>query len=96
MPKTAAWGLLLAAAHDWDEEPPTDTFDQLDALTRDFADRLGFVLDRSTLEGMLFGMAAAIGIATMFEDDPGDESTALALRLARCIVVRRLEALVDQ
>jgi hypothetical protein len=97
MPGTFAWQLLMAAAHDRNGEPPTAAVDQLDATLRDFAVRMGFTLDRPTLEAALFGMALAIGYGTLFDDSPddtvSDENVALGLRIGRYILVERIDGM---
>ena len=97
MPGTFAWQMLMAAAHDRVGEPPLAAVDQLNATMRDFAERMGFTLDRPTLEAALFGMALAIGIGTMFDDSPddtlSDENVALGFRIARYLVIERIDEL---
>jgi hypothetical protein len=99
MPDTRAWRDLVGAAHDWHEEPPADGYDQVDALVRDLAGVLGFHLDRPTLEAALFGVVASVSVACLFEEQTGGsdlpepENTVLGQLVARCILVKRLDAL---
>jgi hypothetical protein len=101
MPDTQAWQVLLCAAHDWHEEVPVDVLDQIDTHLRQFAETLGFTLDRRTLEAGLWGIVAAIALACVFEEEehpdtaesPSPENMRLGLVAARMLVVKRLEAI---
>jgi hypothetical protein len=98
MPDTQLWRLLLHAAHDWTGEPPVDAMDQLDSSMREFADNLGFTLDRPTLEACLLGLAMVMSITAIFDGDdlsaePTEDAVRASVIAAKYIVVKRLEAL---
>jgi hypothetical protein len=100
MPDTLQWRDLVNTIRGRDIMP-VEQHDQYDAIMRDWAAPLGFTLDRSTLEGGLWGIMMALTMTGFFQiqeegivgDEPSARQLARGIALTQYLLVKRIDAL---
>jgi hypothetical protein len=100
MPDTLQWQELVNTIRGRDVMS-VQQHDQFDAIMRDWAAPLGITLDRSTLEGALWGIMFALtmtGFMQIQEEgivgaEPSARQLARGIALTQYLVVKRIDAL---